>query len=95
MSAFNTPGPLDEWSAATSIAEHLAPWPSRFQVGCSRLRALLADPASSGARYWQARGHGKRDDKGLGSFETKRYAFDGIDEVRCATLQRAKTTSWL
>ena len=43
MSAFNTPGPLDEWSAATSIAEHLTLRPSRFQVGCSR-GAILTDP---------------------------------------------------
>ena len=40
---FNTPGPLDEWSAATSIAEHLTLRPSRFQVGCSR-GAILTDP---------------------------------------------------
>ena len=43
MSVFNTPGPLDEWSAATSIAEHLTLRPSRFQVGCSR-GAILTDP---------------------------------------------------
>ena len=34
-------------------------------------------------------GYGKGDDEGLGSFETKCYAVDGIDEVRCATFQRA------
>ena len=43
MSVFNTPGPLDEWSAATSIAEHFTLRPSRFQVGCSR-GAILTDP---------------------------------------------------
>ena len=43
VSIFNTPGPLDEWSAATSIAEHLTLRPSRFQVGSSR-GALLTDP---------------------------------------------------
>ena len=43
VSIFNTPGPLDEWSAATSIAEHLTLSPSRFQVGCSR-GAILTDP---------------------------------------------------
>ena len=43
MSIFNMHGPVVEWRAAVSIAEHLTLRPSRFQVGCSR-GALLADP---------------------------------------------------
>ena len=39
------------------------------------------------------RGHGKGDDGGLGSLIPLYFAFDGIEDVRCATFQRARTTS--
>ena len=40
---FNIHGPVVEWRAAVSIAEHLILRPSRFQAGSSR-GALLTDP---------------------------------------------------
>ena len=43
MSIFNMHGPVVEWRAAVSIAEHLTLRSSRFQVGSSR-GALLTDP---------------------------------------------------
>ena len=43
VSIFNIHGPVVEWRAAVSIAEHLTLRPSRFQVGCSR-GAILTDP---------------------------------------------------
>ena len=43
VSIFNIHGPVVEWRAAVSIAEHLTLRSSRFQVGSSR-GALLTDP---------------------------------------------------
>ena len=76
-----------------SIAEHLVPWPSTHQDSRSAARAEHCWLTLFKRCTLAARGHGKGDDEGLGSFETNRYAYDGIDEVRYATLQRAKTTS--